>query len=67
MTESVQAAFGIERRAIGGGKNYAGSSDGGAYDSGARDAHTNGTGSLIAGTGDDRSSCAETGCICASL
>src|SRR5580704_18190620 len=35
VTESVQAAFRIEGRLIGGRKNYAGSSDGGTDDSGA--------------------------------
>jgi hypothetical protein len=66
VAESVKAAFRIERRTIGGGKNHAGSSDGGADDSSARDAHTYSARSLIAGTGDDRCSCAETSCVCSS-
>ena len=67
VTESVQAAFGIERRTIRGGKNHAGSSDGGADHSGARDAHADGSSSLIACAGNHRSSRAKTSCICASL
>ena len=64
MAEGVQAAFGIERRAVCCGKNDTGSPDSRADDSSARDAHADRTGSLIAGTSDDWSSSAKTCGVC---
>src|SRR5580704_16353556 len=67
MAESMQAAFGVKRRAISSSKNYSGCADGGADDSGARDAHADRPCSLIASSGDQRRTCTEAGCDCANL
>src|SRR4029077_10596201 len=64
VTESVEAASGIERGAICSGKNHAGSSDGGADDSGACNSHANRTGSLIACACHNRCSCVKTAYVC---
>lgn len=64
VAKRVQAAFGIERRTICCGENHAGSSNRGADDSRARDAHADGPGSLIACSGDDCSPCAQPSCRC---
>src|SRR6267378_3313234 len=66
VAEGVDAAEGIERRAVGGGKNDAGGADGGADGSGGDDAHAGGSGGLIARTGYNRSTNAQT-CFRGSL
>ena len=60
MAEGMQTSLGIQRRTISRSKHHAGSSDGCADRSGARDAHAHGARSLISRAGNDRSSSFQT-------
>jgi len=60
VAKRVDAAMRIERGAIGGGKNDAGSADGGADGSSRDDAHAGSSGGLIACASDNGSADAET-------
>src|SRR5437763_5425251 len=55
VAKGVHTAAGIERGAIGDGKNYTRGADGGADGARRDDAHAHSTGSLIASTCNDRS------------
>ena len=61
MAEGVQPALRIECRTVGSGEDDTGGTDGGAHGTWNYDAHTRGSGGLVAGPGYDRRTGFETG------